>query len=150
MQKLLYAAGTAFLRAFAVTFLFAATGLLAAPNQSALIALSWAALVASLVAGLRALQVFVPGLSTKALFGTVIGAYADSFLRAFLASFLTLLTGWLAAPDWSTWKSAVLAVLVGAVTAGVRALQGLITPGETPAPASGIVTPGEPPAKLQV
>jgi hypothetical protein len=146
VQKLLYAAGTAFLRAFAVTFLFAATGLLAAPNLSAAVALSWAALVAALVAGLRTLQVFVPGLTTKAIFGTVWGAYADSFLRAFLASFLTLLTGWLAAPDWSTWKSAILAVLVGAVTAGVRALQGLVTPGETPAAGSGVSVPADTPA----
>lgn len=138
MQKLLYAAGTAFLRAFGVTFLLAATGILAAPNQSAAVALSWAALVASLVAGIRAVQVFVPGLSFAALFAQPYAAWIDSFTRAFLASFLTLLTGWLAAPDWSTWKSAVLAIIVGAITAGVRALQGLLTPGETPASDAGV------------
>lgn len=144
MQKLLFAASTAFLRAFGVTFLFAATGLLAAPNQAALIALSWAALVASLVAGIRAVQVFIPGLSFASLLPQPYAAWVDSFARAFLASFLTLLTGWLAAPDWSTWKSAVLAVLVGAGTSGVRALQGLLTPGEAPATDSGIVAPPAP------
>lgn len=137
MQKLLYAASTAFIRAFAVTFLFAATGLLSAPNQQAAVALSWAALVASVVAGLRAIQVFVPSLTVKTLLGPVVGAWADSFLRAFLASLLTLLTGWLAAPDWSTWKSALLAVFLGAATAGVRALQGLVSAGETPIPSNG-------------
>lgn len=141
MQKLLYAAATAFLRAFGVTFLLAATGILAAPNQTALIALSWAALVASIVAGIRAVQVFIPGLSFAALLAQPYAAWADAFTRAFLASLLTLLTGWLAAPDWSTWKSAILAVLVGAGTSGVRALQGLLTPGETPAADSGVVTP---------
>lgn len=137
MQKLLYAAGTAFLRAFGVTFLFAATGLLTAPDQHAAVALSWAALVASIVAGLRAIQVFVPGLTVKTLFGPVVGAWADSFLRAFVAALITLLTGWLAAPNWTTWKAALLAVFIGAVTAGVRALQGLVTAGETPVPGNG-------------
>jgi hypothetical protein len=141
VQKLLYAASTSFLRAFGVTFLFAATGLLAAPNQASLLALSWAALVASIVAGLRAVQVFIPGLSFAAFLAQPYAAWVDSFVRAFLASFLTLLTGWLAAPDWSTWKSAILAVLVGAGTSGVRALQGLLTPGETPASDTGVVTP---------
>ena len=138
MTKLLYAAGTAFLRAFAVTFLFAATGLLSAPNLSAAVALSWAALTASLVAGLRALQVFVPGLSWTGLLSQPYAAWADAFTRMFLASFLTLLTGWLAAPDWATWKSAILAIVLGAATAGLRALQGLITTGESPAPKSGV------------
>ena len=142
MNKLLFAAMTSFGRVFGVTFLLAATGILAAPDQGSAIALSWAALVASLVAGLRAIQVFFPGISFARFMPQPFAAWVDSFTRAFLMVFVTLLTGWLAAPDWSTWKSALSAVVIGAVTAGVRALQGLATPGENPSPTSGLKNPG--------
>lgn len=137
MNKLLFAAMTAFGRAFIVTFLLAATGILSAPNQEAAVALSWAALVASIVAGLRAVQVFVPQMSFAEFFPQPIAAWVDAFSLAFLASFITLLTGWLASPDWSTWKSALTAVLIGALTSGARVLQGLATSGDEPAPAIG-------------
>jgi hypothetical protein len=141
MNKLLFAALTAFGRVFAVTFLFAVTGILNAPDTSAAVALSIAAFVASLVAGLRAVQVFIPQISFSSLLPQPIAAWVDSFARAFLAIFVTLLTGWLAAPDWSTWKSALLAIVIGAVTAGVRALQGLATPGDNPVPSAGLGNP---------
>lgn len=138
MNKLLFAAMTAFGRAFLITFLLAATGILNAPNQTTAVALSWAALVASIVAGLRAIQVFIPQISFKELLPQPVAAWVDAFALAFLASLVTLLTGWLAAPDWSTWKSALMAVVVGALTAGVRALQGLATSEDKPAPAVGM------------
>ena len=137
MNKFLFAVMTSFGRVFLVTFLLAATGILTAPDQATAVALSMAAFIASLVAGLRAIQVFIPGISFARLFSQPIGAWVDSFVRAFLATFITLLTGWLVAPDWSTWKSAVTAVVIGALTAGVRALQGLVTSGDSPAPAAG-------------
>lgn len=137
MNKLLFAAMTAFGRAFLVTFLVAVTGILSAPDQSAAIALSLSGLVASIVAGLRAIQVFIPQISFKQFIPLPFAAWVDSFALAFLATFVTLLTGWLAAPDWSTWKSAVTAILIGALTAGVRVLQGLATSGNQPAPAMG-------------
>lgn len=137
MNKLLFAAMTAFGRVFLVTFLLAATGILSAPDMSTALALSLAAFVASLVAGLRAIQVFIPQLSFSSIFPQPVGAWVDSFTRAFLAVFVTLLTGWLAAPEWSTWKSALTAVVIGALTAGVRALQGAVTIGDAPAPGVG-------------
>lgn len=137
MNKLLFASMTAFGRAFLVTFLIAATGILSAPNQETAVALSWAALVASIVAGLRAIQVFIPQISFKGFFSQPVAAWVDAFALAFLASFVTLLTGWLAAPDWSTWKSALTAVIIGALTSAVRALQGLATDGDQPAPDVG-------------
>lgn len=141
MRNLLYAAGTAFLRSFGVTFLFAATGILTAPNYGAAKALSLAGLVAAIVAGLRSIQVFLPQISFSALMAQPYAAWADSFVRTFLSSFLVALTGWLAAPDWGTWHSALLGIVLGAATAAVRAIQGLLTKGETPTPASGIETP---------
>lgn len=137
MTQLLERAGSAFLRAFLVTFVFAVTGILSAPNQQAAVALSWAALAASIVAGLRALQVFIPQLTFAHFIAQPYAAWVDSFVRAFLGTFITMWAGWLAAPDLSTWKSAVLAIVIGAVTAGVRAIQGLLTKGEDPGPDQG-------------
>ncbi len=138
MEKVLFAMMTAFGRVFLVTFLIAATGILAAPNQASAVALSWAALLASIVAGLRAIQIFIPGLTFAKLLSQPFAAWADSFARAFLATFITLMTGWLASPEHSTWKSAVIAILIGALTSGVRALQGFVTSGDTPAPTVGL------------
>lgn len=135
---------TAFARVFAVTFLLAATGILTAPDLSSAVSLSWAALVAAIVAGLRAIQVFVPSLSFARFVRQPLAAWFDSFARAFLSVLLTLATGWLSAPDWSNWRAGLTAVVIGALTAGVRALQGLATPGEEPAPNTGISAPGDP------
>lgn len=138
MTKLFERAGAAFLRAFAVTFLFAATGILNAPNEAAAVALAWAALAAAIAAGIRAVQVFVPQLSFASFLPQPIAAWVDSFVRAFVGVFLTVWLGWLSAPDWSTWKSVALAAVIGAVTAGLRALQGLLTNGESPSPDKGL------------
>lgn len=137
MNKLLFAAGTSFLRAFGAAFLVYAIGVLAAPDFASARSLSIAALLASLAAGLRAVQVFVPQVSFGALLGQPAGAWADSFTRAFLATLLISVTGWLASPDFSTWRAVGLAAVVGAVTAGLRAMQGLLTKGDTPVPATG-------------
>lgn len=141
MTKLLYAAGTAFLRAFGITFLLAVTGILAAPNVDSAVALSIAALVASIVAGLRAIQVFIPQLSFGSFVRQPVASYLDSFARAFLAALVTGAAGLLAMPDLPTGRAIWLGVITGALTAGVRALQGLLTPGEAPAPETGIADP---------
>lgn len=138
MVALLFAAATAFLRAFGVTFLLAVTGILAAPNVDAAVALSIAALVASVAAGLRAIQVFIPQLSFAEFAPQPLAAWLDSFFRAFLAALVTALTGWLAMPDLSTDRAFWYALITGALAAGVRALQGLLTPGEGPSPDTGI------------
>lgn len=51
---------------------------------------------------------------------------AMSFLRAFGASLIVFLTGLLTAPDWSFSKGAAVSALVGAVTAGLRAVQHVV------------------------
>lgn len=137
MNKFLFATLTAFGRAFGIAFLLAATGILTAPDQKTAIAMSFAALIGAFVMGLRAIQVFIPQLSFASILPQPFAAWADSFTRAFLASFITLLTGWLAAPDWSNSKAALTGVIIGALTMGVRALQGLFTPGDSPLPEIG-------------
>jgi len=135
---LLFAALTAFARAFGVTFLLAVTGILAAPNVDAAVALSIAALIASIAAGLRAIQVFIPQLSFAEFVPQPLAAWFDSFVRAFLAALVTALTGWLAMPDLPTDRAFWYALITGALAAGVRAIQGLLTPQESPAPDKGV------------
>lgn len=137
MTQLLERAGASFLRAFGAALVLLLPGVLAAPNLDKAYALGVAAFVASLAAGFRALQEWVPQLTFKRLFGAVIGAYADSFARAGLGAFLTLITGALQAPDLATGRALATAALVGALAAGFRALQGLSTKGEYPAPQLG-------------
>lgn len=144
MQKLLFAALTSFGRSFLVTFIAFAAGILGATNTSSAIALSIAALAASVAAGLRTIQIFIPQLSFKAFLPVPFAAYADAFTRQFLSSGTVALAGWLAAPTWGLWHSALLGILTGAATAGIRAVQGLLTPGESPKPATGVGTPATP------
>lgn len=134
-HSVFYSAGTEFLRAVGLSVLIYATGILNAPDKTTAVALSIAALFGSLAAGFRVLQKFVPLLSWKRFIKNVtVAAWADAFTRAFLASLLITITGWLAAPDLTTWKSVGLSAVIGALMAGVRALQGLVTPGENPLP----------------
>lgn len=137
MNKVLFALLTSAARVFGVTFLFSAAGILAAPDLSVALSLSLAAFIAALVATLRAVQLAFPAFTTKRLFGDVIGAWVDSGLRAGLMALLVLSQGWLAAPDWSNWRAGVAAIAIGVGTAVVRALQGMVTSGDTPAPHLG-------------
>lgn len=141
MEKLLFAAGTAFLRSFAITFMAFAVGILGATDLASATALSIAGLAASVAAGLRALLVFFPQFSFAGLLPQPWAAYADAFTQQFLGSGTIALAGWLAAPNWGLWHSALLGILTGAAVAGVRAIQGLLTPGQVPAPKVGITAP---------
>lgn len=51
---------------------------------------------------------------------------ALSFLRAFAVSLLVFATGFLQAPNWNDARAAWVAALIGALTAGVRAIQHLV------------------------
>jgi hypothetical protein len=46
-----------------------------------------------------------------------------SFVRAFVAAFIVLVPGILAAPDFNAGKAAAIAALVGALAAAARAVQ---------------------------
>jgi hypothetical protein len=129
VRDVLGKAGRAFLRAFLAAALTYSTGVLAAPNLNQAYALGVAALAASVAAGLAAVQAYVPALTFK-------GTYAEllnSFTRAALAAFLVSVIGILNAPDLSVGKSAIVGVVIGAISAGLRALQGAATPGDAAA-----------------
>lgn len=137
-KNLLSSAGRAFIGAFVVSALTLSTGVLAAPNLNQAYALGVAALFASVAAGVKVLQEFVPQLSFGSLLSQPYAAYADAFLQAGLGAFLISLVGVLNAPDLATAKSLVTGATVGALMAGFRAVQGLLTPGEFPAPGFGV------------
>lgn len=133
-KELLSSAGRAFIGAFAVSAVALSTGVLAAPNLDQAFALGVAALFASVAAGVKILQEFVPALRFGSYISQPFGAYLDAFVQAGVGAFLVSLVGVLNAPDLATSKSLLTAAVVGALMAGFRALQGLLTPGEAPNP----------------
>lgn len=139
MRELLSAAGRAFLRAFGAAIITLSFGILAAPNLNASYGLGVAALFAAFAAGLRALQAYVPSLSVEA--HVPYGAFIDAFLQGFVGSVVVTLPGILDSPDLHLSKSIVVGVVTGAITAGLRAVQGLLTRGEHPSPTVGVETP---------
>lgn len=145
MTKLLSAAGLSFLRAFGASLIVLGPGILAAPDLDRMRLLGWAALAASLAAGLKAVVAYVPALQLGKYLGQPVGPWIDSFIQAFLGTAIVGLTGALGAPDLATGKALATAAIVGAVMAGLRALEGLATPGNSPAPASGVKPPPPPP-----
>lgn len=146
MLRLFSEVARSFIRAFASSILILIPGVLSAPDLSASKALAAAALISGIVSGIKAVQVFVPTLSFKGvLAGTSYAAYytwVDSFVRAFVGTFLVSVIGWLTMPnlDWS--RSALTALIIGALTTAFRAIQGAGTVGDVPGPQSGLSLPG--------
>jgi hypothetical protein len=148
MRVILSAAGRAFARDFAIAFLTFAAGILAAPNLRQAGALATAASIAALVAGVRAVRVFVPQLAeglAKLLHAPT--AYAEVLLTGLttlLMGFIVLVEGVLSAPDLEAGKSAAIAGILAIGTALVRVIQAWLTPGESPTPGLGIGVPAQP------
>jgi hypothetical protein len=131
------------LRAFGGALIVLAPGILNAPSLDNAKLVGVAALVASVAAGIRAVQAYIPALTVAKYLGPL-GVYVDSFLRAFLGSLVIMLPGALDAPNLHTGTGLATAALIGAFTAGIRALQGMLTSGESPAPQLGLAEPSYP------
>lgn len=141
MRNVLAQAGREFLKAFGAAVVILAPGVMAATNLDEFKALGVAALGSAIVAGVKAVQVFVPQLSLVGLFPAqyvVVASWLDTFLRAAVAFALVFAVDWWNAGDYSDWRAAVTGALIGAVTAGFRALEGLLTKGEQPSPNTGL------------
>lgn len=141
MKSLLAQVGREFLKAFGASVVILAPGVLAAPDLHQSYMLGVAALFASVAAGVKAIQVFVPQLSFSAFLPQPAAAWVDAFVRGGLGAFLVSILGVLNAPDLATGRSLLVAALVGALVAGARALEGLLTQGEQPAPNTGVSLP---------
>jgi hypothetical protein len=138
MDHVLGEAGRAFVKAFASAVLIVAIGVSQQATLHDAVAVGIAGVMAAIAAGLAAVQVFVPRLSVRAYIAGLAGAAVDSFLHAFLGSFIVAVAGIFQEPNYSAWHALVIAALIGAVNAGLRAVQGLATLGEKPDPTSGV------------
>lgn len=141
MTTTLGAAGRAAIRAFLAALITYGLGILAAPNLGKMYLFGVAALGAAIVAFLRGIQAYLPKLDFVSYFGSPFGDWADSFLQAFVASLVVTLPGTFGAPDLNTMKSLAVAAILGALNAGLRAVQGLLTTNEFPAKGVGIAAP---------
>jgi hypothetical protein len=141
MNVLLSNAGRAFLKVFLAALLTVAIGVSSQPNLNGAIAVGIAGVMAALAAGLGALQSFLPQFTVAAYLAAPWGPIVDTFIRAALGAFITAIIGLLAEPSLSTWHAAIIGVIVGAISAGLRAVQGALTPGEKPSVDGGIHVP---------
>jgi hypothetical protein len=141
MTPLLSAAGRAFARAFGAALIVYAIGALAAPSLDNIKLIGVAALLGCIAAGLRAVQAYVPQIAFAHYLPAPYGAWVDAFLHGFLASLLVTLPGAFGAPDIGTVKSLAIAALLGALTAGLHAVQSFATPGERPTIGGGLTPP---------
>jgi hypothetical protein len=96
------------------------------------IAYGVAGLFASVAAGLAAIQTFVPQLTFRYWIGDPAGRYVDAFVHGFLGAFITALIGILNEPSLATWKSAVIGLIVGAITAGLQGVEDVVMPVPVP------------------
>lgn len=138
MKTLLREAGREFLKAFGAALVILMPGVLAATNLDQFYALGVAALGSAFAGGFKAIQVFVPALSFAEFVPQPVAAWLDAFTRAALGFFLVFAVDFMNAPNYSEWKSAVVGALIGAAAAGFRALEGLLTKGETPVKGFGV------------
>ena len=141
MTVLLSAAGRAFIRAFFASLLVFGFGILTAPDLSHVYLAGVAALVGAFAGGLRAIQSYVPKLALATYLGHPIGDWAEAFIQAFIASLIVTLPGFAGAPNFATEKAFIVAAIVGAFNAAVRAVQGFATTGEHPSPPIGLNPP---------
>lgn len=130
LRTLLEEAGKAALRAVIPVALVVGLGISSAPDLDGAKAQAVVGIVAIVAAALKAITVFVPQLTVASYVGAL-GRYVDAFLQAGLAALITGVLGLLAAPDLSFSKALITGVLVGALTAGIRAVQALVTPDES-------------------
>lgn len=124
--------GTSFIRAFLGSLVVLTPGIYLAPDLNSAYLMAVSALYAAATAGYRAVQHFFPQLSFARWFDQPWAAYADSFTRAFAGTLTISVPAIWYAPDFVTAKALAVAALVGAATAGWRAVQGAVSKGERP------------------
>lgn len=146
MNTLLANAGKAFLKAFLASFLVVAIGLTSQPTISGSLGLGVAGIMASIAAGLAAIQTFVPQLTFAPYLPAPYGSIIDSFIRAALGAFITSLIGILSEPSLSGWHALIVGAVVGAINAGLQMIQGTLTLGQHPVLTYGLTLPASPTA----
>lgn len=138
MRTVLAESGRSFLHLFFAALVVYGAGILNAPDLDHTYLIAVAATIAAFAAALVAILTYLPSLSWVHVFGHPFGDWADSFTYAFISSLIVTLPGVLGAPDFHTLRAVAVGAIVGAATAGVRAIEGLLTPGDHPGPAFGL------------
>lgn len=138
MKEILAGAGRRFLHTVAAALFVFILGLLSAPNLvlDNMRVYGIAFLVAIGAAALKFIAEVFPFVSVVNYVPDqykVYAAWADAFLQAGVSAFVVVAPGILDAPDLKTAGALVVAALIGALTAGVRAIEGLLTKSERPA-----------------
>lgn len=144
MDVVLSNMGRAALKALLSGLLIVAIGVSHQTNLNGAVAVGIAGLIAIGAAVLAAVQTYIPALSVKAYIPAPWGPAIDSFIHAALPYFLVAVIGILNEPDMAAWKAAIVAAIVGAVNAGLRAIQGAATPGDLPSIGGGLPVPAQP------
>lgn len=148
MRVILSAMGRTFLRAGIPAFFVLASGFWAAPNLAQARSIAAAASIAFVLAGARAIRVFVPQLATglaKAL--GIPAAYGEVVVQSFtvmLFGFIALVEGVLSAPDLQAARAAGLAAILTAAEALFHVVEKWLTPESQPAVGDGVPTPPQP------
>lgn len=135
MKDHLAAAGRRYLHTALAAFIAFVLGLLAAPDLIAdnLRIYGLVFLVALGAGALKFIADILPYFSLQNYVPEkyrVYAAWADAFLQAAVSTFVVEAPGIFNAPDLNAARAAAVAVIVGALTAGVRAIEGLLTPAE--------------------
>jgi hypothetical protein len=144
MLSLFSAGARAQLRTLLASLIVLAIGVWEAPHLGGKTAVAVAFLIGVIALIVRTIQAWKPAFSFVKYLGHPFGDWADAFLQGFLGTLLVTLTGSFYAPDLHTARAFLVSAIVGAFNAGVRAVQGLLTTNESPAPATGIKEPAMP------
>lgn len=137
MKERLAGAGRRFLHTAAAAFVVFILGIVAAPDLilDNLRVYGVVFLIAIGAAALKFIVEIVPYISVANYAPDqyrVYAAWVDAFLQAAVASFAVTGPGIFNAPDLKTAGAIAVAALIGALTAGARAIEGLLTPEERP------------------
>lgn len=137
MKEKLAAAGRRFLHTAGAAFIVFILGLLAAPDLvlDNLYVYGVVFLVAIGGAALKFIAEVFPFVSVAQYVPEKYRVYAgwlDAFLQAGVSAFIVVAPGIFDAPDLKTAGALAVAAVLGALTAGVRAIEGLLTPAERP------------------
>lgn len=141
MKSLLEAAGRTFVQLFLSALIVYGAGILKAPDLAHTYLIAVAAIIASFAAALSGLLGYLPQFTFGRWLGHPIGDWLDAFVLAFASTLIVTLPGVLGAPDFGTLRAIIVGAITGALNAGVRAVVGLLTPGETPTPPVGLTAP---------
>lgn len=133
MKTLLANAGRALLHAYVPVVLTMAVGLMAMPNLDGMKLYGSAALIALFAALGKVIQEYLPLFSFSSYVRQPIAAWLDAITRSGGGALAVLLIGMGGAPDLDTSAAIFAAGIAGVGAAIARALEGLGTPGETPA-----------------